>query len=161
MFKLTPGLKPNQMFSQTIRYIFRATLVPLCACALLAQEAAAPYTPRFNGDPAHSESEAGALGYMRTLVTAERAYFKKHTKYAVSLAQLAASPGSFTKRMARSTDRGDYTVTFHGASTKFYVQMTPKQFDAQHRAFWDNENGIIRVESDKPATEQSPVLRPD
>jgi hypothetical protein len=142
------------------RPLFVAMLVSLCACALLAQQAGMPYTPKFPGDPAHSDSEAGALGYMRTLVTAERAYFKKHTKYATSLAQLAASPGSFTKRMAH-TDRGDYTVYFHGAPTKFYVQMTPKQFDAAHRAFWDNENGIIHVESDKPATEQSPVLRPD
>ena len=142
------------------RRTFVTLLLPLVAGALLAQDGPAPYTPKYAGDPAHSESEFVAMAYMRTLVTAQRAYFKKHTKYATSLAQLAASPGSFTKRMAH-TDRGDYTVYFHGAATKFYVQMTPKQFDAQHRAFWDNENGIIHVESDKPATEQSSVLRPD
>lgn len=139
--------------------IVSAVLLALCTCALFGQ-AAAPYTPKFPGDPAHSQSEFVALAYMRTLATAQRAYFKKHNKYATSLAQLAASPGSFTKRMAH-TDRGDYTVGFHGALTKFYVQMTPKQFDAEHRAFWDNENGIIHVESDKPATEQSPILRAD
>lgn len=143
-----------------LRKVMNVVLLPLWACALLAQQAAAPYVPKSASDAAHSQSEFVALAYMRTLATAERAYFKKHNKYAVTLAQLAASPGSFTKRMAH-TDRGDYTVGFHGTATKFYVQMTPKQFDPQHRAFWDNENGIIRVETDKPATEQSPVLRPD
>ena len=146
------------MKTYMLRYL---VLIAALAGTLLAQEPAAPYTPRFPGDPAHSASEAAALGYMRTLVTAERAYFKKHTKYATSLAALAASPGSFTKRMARTTDRGDYTVSFHGTEKKFWVQMTPKVFDATRRAFWDNENGIIHVESDKPATESSPVLRPD
>src|SRR5437588_9767687 len=146
------------MKTYMLRYL---VVITILTGVLLAQEPAAPYTPKFPGDPAHSGSEAAALGYMRTLVTAERAYFKKHAKYATSLAALAASPGSFTKRMARSTDRGDYTVSFHGTEKKFWVQMTPKVFDAAHRAFWDSENAIIHVESDKPATEDSPALRPD
>ena len=148
------------LLSQKFRQLCHPALLLVSGSLLLAQQPTAPYAPKYPGDPAHSQSEFVALAYMRTLVTAERAYFKKHTKYATTLAQLAASPGSFTRRMAH-TDRGDYTVGFHATATKFYVQMTPKQYDAEHRAFWDNENGIIHAETDKPATEQSPVLRPD
>ena len=41
---------------------------------LLGQET---YKPLFKGDPAHSRSEAAALGYMRTVVDAQRAYKKR------------------------------------------------------------------------------------
>src|ERR1700739_3801959 len=72
---------------------------------------AAPYQPKFPGDPARSESEAQALGYMRVVLRAEREYKKRHDKFADSLEALAGT-ASFTKRMAHSTDRGDYTVGF-------------------------------------------------
>src|SRR3954462_2763998 len=65
---------------------------------LLGQET---YKPMFKGDPAHSHPEAGALGYMRTVVDAQRAYKKKHNKYATSLQQLVHN-GSFTRRMAKT-----------------------------------------------------------
>jgi hypothetical protein len=68
--------------------------------------------------------------------------------------------GSFTRRMAK-TDRGDYTVTFKAPSTTHYsIELTPKVFDAEHRAFYVEENGVIKTEADKPATAQSPILRP-
>lgn len=119
------------------------------------------YTPRYPRDPAHSQSEAVALGYMHTLVTAQKLYLKKHTRYAPSLYALTQlGSGSFTRRMAK-TDRGDYTVSYHPGEQKYALQLTPKTFDEQHRAFWVNENGIVHVEGDHPATEDSPVLRPD
>ena len=46
------------------------------------------YTPKFPGDPARSDSEAGALGYMRVVVRAQKLYNKKHDSYATSLADL-------------------------------------------------------------------------
>ena len=48
------------------------------------------YQPKFNGDPARSESEAAALGYMRTVLRAQKEYQKKNDKYAASLADSGA-----------------------------------------------------------------------
>jgi hypothetical protein len=118
------------------------------------------YKPKFKGDPAHSDAEASALGYMRTLVTAEKLYYKKHAKYTKSLQELAASPGSFTRRMA-NPDRGDYQVDFHPQGKEgqgYTLALTPKTFDAQHRAFFTDDSGVIRVDESKPATEESPKL---
>src|SRR6202167_3634336 len=84
--------------------------VGLAQAAATTQPATA-YQPKFKGDPARSESEAQALAYMRTLLRAQREYKKRHDKYADSLAALAGT-GSFTKRMAQTTDRGDYTASF-------------------------------------------------
>lgn len=146
---------------QTMRNAVLA--LALGAMATCAQEAASQtaYTPRYPSDPAHSQSEAIALGYIHTLVTAQKLYLKKHIRYAPSLYALAQlGSGSFTKRMAK-TDRGDYNVIYHPGEKKYALQLTPKTFDQQHRAFWVNENGIVHVESDHPATEDSSVLRPD
>ena len=46
--------------------------------------AAAPsqYTPKFPGDPARSDSESAALGYMRVVTRAQKLYNKKHNEYA-------------------------------------------------------------------------------
>jgi hypothetical protein len=117
-----------------------------------------PYQPRFQGDPAHSEAEAGALGYMRVVLRAQREYKKKHDHYAQSFPALART-GTFTPRMARSTDRGDYTVNFHGKKDGFSLSLVPKQFDDQHRAFYAEEDGVIHAEEGKPATAESPKLR--
>jgi len=149
-----------------------AGVVLTLACSTLAQEppaaqepatapaAATPaYTPKFPGDPAHSDAEAGALGYIRTVIVAQKNYKKKHDSYATSLAGLVHT-GSFTQRMTK-TDRGDYYVSFHseGKGTGFNVAMTPKQYDAAHRAFYSDDSGVIRVEENKEATENSPRLK--
>jgi hypothetical protein len=120
-----------------------------------------PYTPQFRGDPARSKSEAMALAYLRTVVDAERVYYKKHAKYAPSLQALVGSQ-SFTRRMVK-TERGDYTVSFRGdkEGKKYQLQMIPKQMDHTHRAFWVNEDATIRAEEDKPADDDSPILRQD
>ncbi len=125
-----------------------------------ATEPQAPaYKPRFAGDPAHSDAEAGALGYIRTVLMAQRLYKKKHDSYATSLAGLVHT-GSFTQRMTK-TDRGDYYVAFQseGKGKGFNLTLTPKQLDTAHRSFYSDDTGAIRVEANKPATENSDRLR--
>lgn len=115
------------------------------------------YTPKFAGDPAKSNSEAAALGYMRTVVNAQRQYKKKNGKYASSLTALVGQ-GSFTKRMV-STDRGDYKVGFRGKPGGFVLTMTPAQFDAEHRAFFVDERGTIRYDETQTASASSPAVK--
>lgn len=107
--------------------------------------------------PATSQAEARALGYMHTVFGAQREYKKKHGAYARSLASLVGN-GSFTRRMA-AADRGDYTVHFAGSGQGFSLGLVPKNFDAEHRAFFIHETGVVRVETDKPASPQSPPLK--
>jgi hypothetical protein len=117
------------------------------------------YRPKFRGDPAHSDAEAGALGYLRTVLTAQKLYKKKHDAFATSLPGLVHT-GSFTQRMTK-TDRGDYYVSFHAEpkGTGFGLSLTPKQYDAAHRAFFGDDTGVLRVEENKEATENSPKLK--
>ena len=122
------------------------------------------YKPQFPGDPARSASENQALAYMRVVLRAQRAYEKKHGKYAGSLAQLVGS-GSFTKRLASSTDRGDYTASFRPHKEKgsdkegFILTMTPKHMDSEHRSFYAEEDGIIRGDDEKAAGPDSPKVK--
>jgi hypothetical protein len=137
------------------RFAVRFLTLLLLAQVALGQTS---YKPLFKGDPAHSRAEAAALGYMRTVIDAQKVFKKRHNKYATSLPALI-NTGSFTRRMAK-TDRGDYTVAFKGSTQHYFIQLTPKVFDAEHRAFYVEDNGVIKVETDKPATAESPVLRP-
>jgi type II secretory pathway pseudopilin PulG len=115
------------------------------------------YQPKFPGDPARSESEAGALGYMRTVLRAQRQYKKKYDHYATSLNALVHT-GSFTRRMT-NTDRGDYTVSFRSHKDGFELALTPKQLDAEHRSFYADEDGVIHADEEKAASETSPVIK--
>jgi hypothetical protein len=117
---------------------------------------ATAYRPKFAGDQAQSEQEFGALGYMRTVVAAQRAYYRKHNKYADSLNSLVGSL-SFTRRMV-ATNRGDYTVSFRPKPEGYTLALTPRQYDAAHRAFYVDETGDFRAETAKPATKASPML---
>src|SRR5437016_14158537 len=90
------------------RFVSAAISVAILAPMLSAQAA---YQPKFKGDPARSDSEAAALGYLRTFLRAQKIYKKKNGHYATTLMELSKT-GSFTRRMASSTDRGDYTVKF-------------------------------------------------
>src|SRR5579863_9875484 len=121
-----------------------AGLIVFLIAAVLGSAAQTAYQPKFKGDPAHSDSEANALGYMRTVVRAQKQYYKKNDKYASSLMELVHT-GSFTRRMAE-TDRGDYHVTFHSRKDGYELTLTPKQEDAEHRSFYADEDGIIRSE---------------
>jgi hypothetical protein len=116
-----------------------------------------PYQPKFPGDPAHSGAEAAALGYMRTVIRAQREYKKKNAKFAPSLNALVHT-GSFTRRMTK-TDRGDYTVSFQSKKDGFELALTPKQMDSAHRSFYADEDGVIHAEEDKAASETSPTVK--
>ena len=123
----------------------------------------AAYQPKFPGDPARSESEAQALGYMRVVLRAEREYKKRHGKYTDSLAALAGT-GTFTKRMAHTTERGDYTASFRPNHDRpnhdgFVLTMTPKQMDSEHRSFYAEEDGVIHGDDQKAADLDSPKVK--
>jgi type II secretory pathway pseudopilin PulG len=141
--------------------LFLSICVTLLTTISLAQTS---YQPKFPGDPAKSESEAQALGYMRVVLRAQRQYKKRHASYANSLRNLAGT-GSFTRRMAATTDRGDYSAGFrvHKAKGKdeegFILTMTPKQINADHRSFYAEEDGIIHADDQKPADADSPKLK--
>jgi hypothetical protein len=134
-----------------------AALILLLSC--MAAMAQTPYQPKFKGDPAKSDSEAAALGYMRTVLRAQKVYYKKNNKYAASLSDLVHT-GSFTKRMV-NPDRGDYSVGFKANKNKdgFDLTLTPKQLDAEHRSFYSDEDGQIHADDQAPATDKSPVVK--
>jgi hypothetical protein len=142
----------------TKRALLAAVSVVLIAGLAWAQ---AVYQPKFKGDPARSDSEAAALGYLRTFLRAQRIYKKKNNHYATSLLELAHI-GSFTRRMV-NTDRGDYTVKFkpHKEKDTFEITMVPKQLDTNHRSFFSDEEGKIRADEQKEADESSPILKAD
>lgn len=145
-----------------------STLLVVVTMLALAQESSpsqqAPataqgqYTPKFPGDPARSDSESAALGYMRVVTRAQKLYNKKHNQYATSLADLV-NTGSFTKRMAKTTERGDYTVGFRGKKDGYVLTMTPKNIDAEHRSFYADEDGIIHGDETKAADSSSPKVK--
>lgn len=140
----------------------RACSVAACVMLVAVMAAAqATYQPKFKSDPARSDSEAGALGYMRTFLRAQKMYKKKNGHYATSLLDLAKT-GSFTRRMV-STDRGDYSVKFkaHKEKDTFEITMVPKQQDSTHRSFFSDQEGKIRADEAKEADESSEVLKAD
>ena len=141
------------------RFISVAISVAILAAMVSAQAA---YQPKFKGDPARSDSEAAALGYMRTFLRAQKIYKKKNGHYATTLMELSKT-GSFTRRMASSTDRGDYTVKFraHKEKDTFEVTMLPKQQDSTHRSFFSDDQGKIRVDETKEADQSSEALKAD
>jgi len=129
----------------------------LLVAATLFSAAQTAYQPKFKGDPARSESEANALGYMRTVIRAQKQYYKKNDKYAPTLSDLVHT-GSFTRRMTE-TNRGDYTVSFHSRKDGYELTLTPKQVDSEHRAFYANEDGVIHADEQKAADENSPAVK--
>ncbi|MGZ4732393.1 MAG: hypothetical protein ACXVZH_09645 [Terriglobales bacterium] len=137
------------------RLVQWTAVLALIAC--LAASAQTTYQPKFKGDPAKSDSEAAALGYMRTVLRAQKQYKKKNDKFAASLADLVHT-GSFTKRMV-NPDRGDYSVGFKPNKDGFDLTMTPKQLDAEHRSFYADEDGVIHGDDQGPANEKSPVVK--
>jgi hypothetical protein len=56
------------------------------------------------------------------------------------------------------TDRGTYIVGYSSNGETYSISLTPKTFDDQHRAFYADEDGIIRVDAEHPANAQSPPL---
>jgi hypothetical protein len=115
------------------------------------------YQPKFPGDPARSESESKALGYMRVVLRAQKEYKKKNNKFATSLSDLVHT-GSFTRRMT-SPDRGDYTAGFRSKKDGFELTMTPKEMSPERRSFYADDDGKIHADDEKPADEHSPVVK--
>jgi hypothetical protein len=142
--------------SRSLRAVRLAVAVVLASlCIATAQST---YQPKFKGDPARSDAEANALGYMRTVLRAQKVYKKKNDHYATSLMQLVHT-GSFTRRMA-NPDRGDYSVGFRSKhDDKFELTLTPKQMDAEHRSFYADDDGKIHGDEEKAASETSPVVK--
>ena len=152
-----PGWAQEQASAQTSEQTSAQT-----SAQTTAQPPAA-YQPKFPGDPARSESEAQALGYMRVVLRAESAYKKRHSEYADSLASLAGT-GTFTKRMAHTTERGDYTASFRPNHDRanhdgFVLTMTPKKMDSDHRSFYAEEDGVIHGDDQKAADLDSPKVK--
>jgi hypothetical protein len=143
----------------TTKRAFLGAFCTLLIAALVSAQAV--YQPKFKGDPARSDAEAAALGYLRTFLRAQKIYKKKNSHYATSLLDLAHI-GSFTRRMV-NTDRGDYTVKFkaHKDKDTFEITMVPKQFAPDHRSFFSDEEGKIRVDEQKEADDSSPILKTD
>jgi hypothetical protein len=143
-----------------IRLVTVIASLALAAAPVLAQTQAPPastYQPKFPGDPARSDSEAAALGYMRVVMIAQHKFDKQYGHFATSLTELVHT-GNFTKRMV-NPDRGDYTVGFEGKKDSFILTMTPKQLDAQHRSFYAEDDGKIHADEEKPADASSPIVK--
>jgi hypothetical protein len=147
-------LSGRLLVKKSIRWVAAILLI-----SCMAATAQTEYQPKFKGDPAKSDSEAAALGYMRTVLRAQKTYYKKNNKYAASLSDLVHT-GSFTKRMV-NPDRGDYSVGFKENKSKdgFDLTLTPKQLDAEHRSFYADEDGQIHADDQAPATEKSPIVK--
>jgi hypothetical protein len=137
------------------------------AASLLAQQAPAnqptspdqaqsTYKPKFPGDPAHSDSEAAALAYMRVVIRAQKRFNKQYGHYAITLPELVHS-GSFTRRMVNS-QQGDYTASFKGKKDSYVLTMTPNHMDADHRSFYADDDGNIHADGENAADEKSPVI---
>jgi hypothetical protein len=131
-------------------FILSAQLAPAQTAAINT------YQPKFPGDPARSDSEADALGYLRVAMRAEHLFNKQYGHYATSLHELVHS-GSFTRRMV-NPQQGDYTVSFKGKKDSFAITMSPNQIDANHRSFYGSEDGKIHADEEKPADDKSPVI---
>jgi hypothetical protein len=144
------------MKSQRLRVV--PGVAAFVLAGLLCAMAQSPYQPKFPGDPARSESEAVALGYMRTVLRAQHAYQKKNGKFATTLADLVHT-GSFTRRMT-NPDRGDYTVVFLSHKDGFELTLMPKQaISPEHRSFYAKDDGIIHADETKTADEDSPKVK--
>lgn len=139
-------------------------ILSLSAASAAAQQTPPPsdqnlapgYTPKYHSDPARSDSEFGALAYMRVVMRAEMLYNKKNGHYTSSLSQLVHT-GTFTQRMV-NTERGDYTVGFKTKKDNFVLTMTPKNLDAQHRSFYAENDGKIHADEAKAADTASTVI---
>jgi hypothetical protein len=162
--RINPMQQPRQFFTML-------AVLLLAACTLSAQDAPPPaaaspdaspatqaptYTPKYHSDPAHSDSEFAALAYMRGVMRAQMLYNKHYGHYAASLTQLVHIQ-NFTQRMV-NPDRGDYTAGFKGKKDGFFLTMTPKNLDAQHRSFYAEEDGKIHADESKAADGNSPVV---
>ena len=131
-------------------YVALAIAIPSLGQRLLAQQSSGPsaYTPKFPGDPARSDSEAGR----------PRLYARRSPRPA---------PLRETIRPLRHIPRGTRPLRLvhqtHGRSQSrrlyrqlprqedsFILTMTPQHLDAQHRSFYAEDDGKIYADEEKP-----------
>jgi hypothetical protein len=148
---------PRKLYGLAFALVL-SSAIALAGPQTAATAGAEEYRPKFAGDPARSQSEALALGYMRVVLTAERLYKQKHGKYAATLPALVGH-GSFTKRMT-DPNRGDYKVRFKGTGDGFALWMDARpQPSPRQRSFFADERGAIRAEESQSAGPDSPVAK--
>ena len=104
-----------------------------------------------------SNDEKVAVAFMKTILYSERIYKNRHHQYTRDLASLAGT-GSVTRRTVKSRERAGYRVGFSSTGEAFALTMTPLTADAQHRAFYTNQDGVIHMDQGT-ANAQSPVLK--
>ena len=104
-----------------------------------------------------SNDEKVAVAFMKTILYSERIYKNRHHQYTRDLASLAGT-GSVTRRTVKSRERAGYRVGFSSSGEAFALTMTPLAADAQHRAFYTNQDGVIHMDQGT-ANAQSPVLK--
>jgi hypothetical protein len=151
---------------------FAKTMAVLTLPALFALSAAGARVTPVTGAPGASNSQAAAsandsaelsndekvaVAFMKTILYSERIYKNRHHQYTRDLSTLAGT-GSVTRRMVKSRERAGYRVGFSSSGEAFSLTMTPLNPDAQHRAFYANQDGVIHVDQGT-ANAQSPVLK--
>jgi hypothetical protein len=165
--KTITASKESSRMKKTLPVILILPLSASIAISVFAQQAndqtqspdqtTSTYKPKFPGDPAHSDSEAAALAYMRVVIRAQHQFNKQYGHYATTLPELVHT-GTFTKRMV-DPNRGDYTASFKGKKDSYVLTMTPNHMDADHRSFYAEDDGKIHADADKPADDKSPVVK--
>ena len=151
--------RPTQLFAILAAFL-------LAACTVRAQDAPPagtlpePATSRLHAQiprrPGALRLRVRCAGYMRVVMRAQMLFNKHYGHYATSLTQLVHT-GTFTQRMV-NPERGDYTVGFKGKKDGFFLTMTPKNLDAQHRSFYAEEDGKIHADESKAADSNSQVV---
>jgi hypothetical protein len=138
-----------------------AALVAGLAGVTAVTAAPAPGNPQAASAPAGdselSNDEKAAVAFMKTILYSERIYKNRHKQYTRDLSSLAGT-GSVTRRTVKSRERNGYRVGFSSTGESFVLTMTPLTGDAQHRAFYTNQDGVIHM-GEGTANAQSPVLK--
>ena len=114
----------------------------------LAAAAQTPYQPKFKGDPAKSDSEAAALGYMRTVLRAQKDLQEEEQQ----VCRLACRPGPHRIVYQAHGEPGSWRLLRRLQPNKdgFDLTLTPKQLDAEHRSFYADEDGVIHARRPGP-----------
>ena len=130
------------------------TVIGLAVSLVAAQT---NYQPKFPGDPARSDSEAAALGYMRTVLRAQHQYEKKNGTLRLrwqSWCTPVRLPAGWSIPIVAT-----YPVGFRSHKDGFVLTLTPKQLSADHRSFYAEDDGKIHAEETKAADEDSPIVK--
>ncbi len=126
--------------------------------AALFAAAQTAYQPKFPGDPAHSDSEAIALGYMRTVLRAQHTYKVKNGKYADSLADLVHT-GTIHPPHGQPRSRRLHRQFPSPQGRIRPAAYTQAAWTPDHRSFYAKEDGVIHGDEQKAADENSPRVK--